>query len=188
MQTMRSKTRRHPTRGTTIRAAVGLTAAIALAAIGLLAAGALAGNARQSSATLSLRSTGLGKVLVSSKGRTLYLFRKDRNGKSACAGQCAKFWPPLIARGKVTVGKGLKASLVGQARRSNGAMQVTYAKHPLYTFALDKAPGQTHGQGLLEFGAKWFAVSAKGTPVVRAPTGTTTTPTTTTTYSTVPYP
>ena len=189
---MRSKTQKDPTRrGTTVRVVVGTTLLIALGAIGLLAAGALAGNARQSSATISLRSTKLGPILVSSKGRTLYLFGKDRNGKSACAGQCAKFWPPLISRGKPSVGSGLKASLVGRTRRSNGAMQVTYAKHPLYRFSQDTGAGQTHGQRVSAFGAKWYAVSAKGKAVVKAPTGTTTTPyptTTTSPYPTNPYP
>jgi hypothetical protein len=55
-------------------------------------------------------------------------------------------------------------------------MQVTYNKHPLYTFKLDTQTGQTKGEGNLAFGAKWDAVSAKGSAVTAAPsTGTTTT-------------
>ena len=84
-------------RGAMLRVTLGVMLAVALGAIGLLAAGALAGNAKQSSATVSLRSTKLGPVLVNSKGHTLYLFVKDRNGKSSCAGQCSGFWPPLVA-------------------------------------------------------------------------------------------
>jgi hypothetical protein len=61
-------------------------------------------------------------------------------------------------------------------------MQVTYNKHPLYTFALDKQAGQTNGEGSSNFGAKWYAVSARGTAVLRAPTTTTTTTTTTCPY------
>lgn len=176
-------------RGTTIRATLGVTLAVALGAVGLLAAGALAGNAAQSSATISLRSTKLGSILVNSKGHTLYLFGKDRGGKSSCSGQCAQFWPPLVARGKPTVGKGLKASLVRVTKRSDGKMQVSYNRHPLYTFSEDTRAGQTKGQNFSAFGAKWYAVSAKGRAVVKAPTGTTTTGTTTTTpYPTVPYP
>jgi predicted lipoprotein with Yx(FWY)xxD motif len=41
----------------------------------------------------------LGRILVDSRGRTLYLFGKDRSGRSACTGKCATFWPPLIASG-----------------------------------------------------------------------------------------
>jgi len=178
-------------RGSTTRVTLGVTLVVALGAVGLLAAGALAGNAKQSSATISLRSTKLGPVLVNSKGHTLYLFMKDKNGKSSCAGACAGFWPPLLAHGKTTVGKGLKASLVSLTKRSDGKMQVRYNKHPLYSFSLDKAAGQTNGQAYSAFGAKWYTVSAKGRAVLKAPAGggTTTSPgTTTTPYPTVPYP
>ena len=181
-------------RRATVRVTLGVTLALALGAIGLLAAGALAGTAKESNATISLRSTKLGPVIVNSKGHTIYLFMKDRNGKSSCAGQCAQFWPPLVAHGKPKVGKGLKASLVRLTRRSDGKMQVTYNRHPLYTFSQDKRAGQVNGQGFSAFGAKWFTVSAKGRPVLKAPAGggggTTTAPpgTTTTPYPTVPYP
>src|SRR6476659_6636246 len=130
-------------------------------------------SGRATSGTVSLRKTALGKILVSSKGRTLYLFAKDRGGRSACTGSCATYWPPLVSAAKPTAGAGVKAALLGRTRRSNGAMQVTYNKHPLYTFALDKAPGQVTGEGKLAFGAKWYGVSAAGAAVTKAtPTGT----------------
>ena len=46
---------------------------------------------------VSTAKTSLGRVLVNSRGHTLYLFGSDRNGKSACSGQCAKFWPSAAA-------------------------------------------------------------------------------------------
>lgn len=61
-------------------------------------------------------------------------------------------------------------------------------KHPLYTYALDKRAEQTKGEGNSLFGAKWWAVSAKGRAVVRAPTSSTTTSTTTTTCAYPPCP
>ena len=122
-------------------------------------------------------------VVWASFAATLYLFAKDRKGKSACSGSCAKFWPPLVSHGKPTAGAGVKASLLGTTRRSNGSFQVTYNKHPLYTFALDKQAGQTNGEGRFAFGAKWYAVSARGTAMIKASTTTTTTnPTTTCAY------
>ena len=42
--------------------------------------------------------TALGMILVNSKGRTLYLFAKDRSGKSSCSGSCATFWPAARQR------------------------------------------------------------------------------------------
>jgi predicted lipoprotein with Yx(FWY)xxD motif len=114
---------------------------------------------------------------VNSKGHTLYLFMKDKNGKSSCNASCATFWPPLLSHGKPTAGSRVKASLLGTTRRSNGSRQVTYNKHPLYSYTLDKKAGQTKGEGIFAFGAKWYAVSAKGTAVVKRSTTTTTTTT-----------
>jgi predicted lipoprotein with Yx(FWY)xxD motif len=137
-----------------------LTAAASLA-VGL--GGALA--AQSGGTKVSLASTSLGKVLVNSGGRTLYLFEKDKNGKSACSGMCATYWPPLITTGKPVAGAGVKASLLGTTKRADGRMQVTYNHHPLYTFIEDTAKGQTKGQNLNKFGADWYALSASGNKV-----------------------
>ena len=158
-----------------------LTVTATLGVIGFLAAGSVAQSATGTSATVALRKTKLGMILVNSRGHTLYLFAKDRNGKSACSGSCAKFWPPSLRSGRPTAGSGVKASMLGTTKRSNGSLQLTYNKHPLYTFTLDKQAGQTKGEGMLAFGARWYAVSAKGTAVVKASTTTTTTTTSTTT-------
>jgi predicted lipoprotein with Yx(FWY)xxD motif len=116
-------------------------------------------------ATVSTAKTGLGRILVNSSGRTLYLFEKDKSGKSSCSGGCAGFWPPLITKGKPRATNGAKASLLGTTKRSDGRMQVTYNHHPLYTFALDTKKGQTKGQGLNKFGAEWYVLSAAGAKV-----------------------
>jgi predicted lipoprotein with Yx(FWY)xxD motif len=173
----------------TTRMAALLVLTAVLGITGFLAAGAFAGSDSQSSGTLSLRQTNLGQILVNAKGRTLYLFLKDRHGRSSCSGSCATFWPPLMSTGKVTTGPGVKRALVGTTKRANGRLQVTYNRHPLYTYAPDKRAGQTKGQGSSNFGAKWYVVSAKGRAIVKAPTTTTTTTTdTTTTTTTDPYP
>jgi predicted lipoprotein with Yx(FWY)xxD motif len=158
-----------------------LTVTAMLGVIGFLAAGSVARSATGTNATVALRKTKLGMILVNSRGHTLYLFARDRNGKSACSGSCAKFWPPSLRSGRPTAGSGVKASMLGTTKRSNGSLQLTYNKHPLYTFTLDKQAGQTKGEGMLAFGARWYAVSAKGTAVVKASTTTTTTTTSTTT-------
>jgi predicted lipoprotein with Yx(FWY)xxD motif len=115
------------------------------------------------------------------------MFAKDKSGKSSCSGGCSKFWPPSLKSGKATAGSGVKAALIGTTKRSNGSLQLTYNKHPLYTFVLDKKAGQTNGEDQLAFGARWYAVSGKGTAVVKAsppPTNTTTTAP----YPANPYP
>jgi predicted lipoprotein with Yx(FWY)xxD motif len=156
MQRMRYRTSRgeeRVSRAAITRIAGMVALAVALGMIGFLAAGSVARSATQSNATVSLRKTNLGMILVNARGHTLYLFAKDRNAKSACTGSCARFWPPLLSRGKATAGPGVKKSLLGTTRRSNGSLQVTYNKHPLYTYVVDKRAGQTNGEGNSLFGA-----------------------------------
>ena len=171
----------------TIRLVVVLPLAALLGVIAFLAAVAVARGATQT-ATVSLRTTRLGMVLVNSSGHTLYLFGRDKNGKSACTASCATYWPPLLSHGKPTAGRGVKVSLLGTTKRSNGSLQVTYNRHPLYTYSLDKRAGQTSGEGSVAFGGKWDAVSAKGTAVLKAAGTTTTSATTTTTSTNCSYP
>jgi predicted lipoprotein with Yx(FWY)xxD motif len=142
-------------------AAISLTA-LALAACG---GGTGTGGSGGGNATVGASTTGVGKVLVDSKGHTLYLFEKDSGMKSACAGACAGVWPPLRASGTPTVAGGAKASLVATTKRSDGAPQVTYNGHPLYTYQGDQKPGDTKGQGVAAYGAEWYAVGAAGKQV-----------------------
>lgn len=114
---------------------------------------------------VAVASSGLGRVLVDGRGRTLYLFKKDARGKSACGGQCASFWPPLIASSKPLATAGAKASLLGTTKRADGRLQVTYNHHPLYTFVKDTRKGQTTGEEVDAFGAEWYAISAAGAKV-----------------------
>jgi predicted lipoprotein with Yx(FWY)xxD motif len=119
-------------------------------------------TASGNTATVGLAKTGLGSVLVDAQGRTLYLFAADKGTTSECSGACASAWPPLRDSSKPTVGTGLKASLVGTTKRSDGQPEVTYGGHPLYTYTGDSSPGDTNGQGLTAFGGAWFAVTASG--------------------------
>jgi predicted lipoprotein with Yx(FWY)xxD motif len=104
----------------------------------------------------------LGKVIVDSKGMTLYDFHKDKGGKSACYGACAKGWPPLLSEGKPQAGEGAMASKLGTVERTDGTTQVTYAGHPLYTFVEDKKPGEANGNDVSAFGAQWYALLPSG--------------------------
>jgi len=157
---------------TVLAAALG----IALAAAGVAAAAAVthqsAGSSAASNATagrITLHKTKIGKVLATSSGRTLYLFMKDKTKKSTCYGQCSTYWPPLMKKGKVSAGTGVKAGLLGTTKRKNGKLQVTYKGHPLYLFKLDHGPGQINGQGQNFFNGKWFALSASGSANKKTP-------------------
>lgn len=111
-------------------------------------------------ATVQLRHTKLGSILVNSSGHTLYEFTRDRGNKSSCAGisGCSAIWPALKASGKPTAGSGVKASLLS----TTSGHQVTYAGHPLYTYAADVGPGETSYVGAKSFGGTWYALNASG--------------------------
>jgi len=142
----------------------------ALAAV-LLASAVLAAVALGSgrAATVSLRSTSLGRVLVAANGHTLYMFTADKTNASGCYGACAGIWPALVASGKPSAGSGIKASLLGTSKRHDGKLQITYGGHPLYFFAQDTKAGQVNGEGINHFGGHWWVVSAAGVAVTRAP-------------------
>jgi predicted lipoprotein with Yx(FWY)xxD motif len=137
-----------------------LIAATVIAMAGLAVTSTV--HAAGSAAALKTRHGRLGTFLVDGKGRTLYLFQKDRTAKSRCSGDCAAAWPPLLTTGKPKASGSVRKALLGTSRRSDGTMQVTYNGHPLYRFVEDQKPGDTMGQGVSAFGAKWYAVSASG--------------------------
>jgi predicted lipoprotein with Yx(FWY)xxD motif len=97
---------------------------------------------------------GIGKYLADAKGMTLYLFKKDSPGKSACMDQCVEKWP-LYYRETVAA-PGLKAEDFGTITRDDGKKQTTYKKMPLYYFVGDKKSGDTTGQGV---GGNWFVAA-----------------------------
>src|SRR5262245_54779471 len=107
----------------------------------------------------------LGRILVDSHGKTLYIWAHDKGAKSTCYGDCAEYWPPLLTRGKPLAAAGAQARLLATSRRRDGRMQVTYAGHPLYYFVQDTRPGQTKGEGLTGFGGRWDPVSPAGRAV-----------------------
>jgi predicted lipoprotein with Yx(FWY)xxD motif len=129
----------------------------------VLAGLALAASKPTQPATVKVRSTSLGKILVDGKSHTLYLFEKDKSTKSTCSGKCATAWPPLLTKGKPKASGTVSASKLGTTKRSDGTTQVTYGGHPLYGFVGDKGKvGSTKGEGLDAFGAEWYVVGTNG--------------------------
>jgi predicted lipoprotein with Yx(FWY)xxD motif len=93
--------------------------------------------------------SGVGKFFTDAKGMTLYIFKKDAPGKSACSGPCAERWP-IYFRESVAAPEGVKAEDFGTIARDDGKKQTTYKGWPLYYFADDKNPGDTNGQGKMD--------------------------------------
>ena len=101
----------------------------------------------------------IGFYLANATGWTLYLFTSDtpNSGKSSCYGQCATFWPPLLASStSLLLPAGVNASSFSTITRTDNTKQLTYQGWPVYFYAGDKASGQTNGQGK---SGTWFVLS-----------------------------
>ena len=113
---------------------------------------------------VKLRRSQFGRVLFSGRDQAIYLFTRDRRGKSRCYGACAKAWPPFFANGAPRAGEAVRKSLLGTTRRRDGRRQVTYNGHPLYFYA-HEGPRQVLCQNVDEFGGLWLVVKPDGRPV-----------------------
>jgi predicted lipoprotein with Yx(FWY)xxD motif len=141
-------------------AAAGLAVA-ALVLFGLVVAGASspapAATGTGTATGTALKTTTIGgtTVLTNAKGFTLYSFAPDTPATSKCYGSCAAYWPPVT--GTTAAGQGLPGK-VGTIKRADGAQQLTYNGHPLYTYVADTAPGQARGNNLNLNGGLWHEV------------------------------
>jgi predicted lipoprotein with Yx(FWY)xxD motif len=152
----------------TVFAALALAASAFAHSMGHAAAGTV----------VSTKTTTLGTILVTGTGKTLYLDVNDKTGHPACTGSCLTIWPALKASGKVTTSGHAKSADLGTIKIAGGIKQVTYDKHPLYTFA--SAATGTSGEG--EHG--FYVVSPAGGKISKASTAPSKTTTTSTTTST----
>lgn len=158
-----------------IVAAIAASAALGLAACGDGGSGGGYGSGSGTTAAKAPAQAGggaavvsvgsvseLGALIVDGGGHTLYDFHKDRGATSACYEACAAAWPPLLTDGRPEAEKHASASKLGTTRRNDGTVQVTYAGHPLYTYAADTKPGQANGNDVDQFGGEWYALTPQG--------------------------
>ncbi len=113
-----------------------------------------------SSSAIGLQNVGgIGDVLDTSKGLTLYHLTSETGGKIDCTGACENVWPPLLVSGNLpTVPAGVSGQL-GTITRPDGSTQLTLDGMPLYTYSGDSGAGQANGQGVQ---GVWFAVTPSG--------------------------
>ena len=143
-----------------------VASALLVAACAVLVAAA---SAAQRPTVKVVRTSGLGKVLATSSGLTLYHYTDEKREKIACKGACARFWPPLLVKAgtKPAAGPGVLASKLATIKRPDGGFQVTYNGLALYRYAPDRKPGDVRGQGVER---EWYVISASGKIVTRAAT------------------
>jgi predicted lipoprotein with Yx(FWY)xxD motif len=97
-----------------------------------------------------MTDTSAGSLMTSPQGMTVYTFDKDQPGTSACYGDCAMKWPPVIASadaqefGEMTL-----------ITRTDGQRQWAYDGKPLYTYHEDAAAGDVKGDNV---GGVWHVV------------------------------
>ncbi len=103
-----------------------------------------------------------GRILATADGRTLYTNTVDTPDDLKCTNvACTGFWPPYTVDGEPTASADIAGAL-GTVTRPDGSVQVTYNRQPLYTFYLDKQPGDANGNGFTDFGGTWHVVSLEG--------------------------
>lgn len=157
------------TRGSVLAARLVLPL-LAVAAFAAACGSSASGTAARGTANTSVAAGGAGAAsitltnghLTDGSGRTVYLWVADPAHTSTCTGGCASVWHPVTAVGALKVGDGVTAAQLTTISRSDGGSQVAYDGHPLYYYAADQAAGDSHGQGLDSFGARWWEVDAGG--------------------------
>ena len=111
---------------------------------------------------VKVASTPLGRVLVDSRGITLYDFPTDKGIVEQLLRRLRGALAAADHDGQAGRRPRHPRSLLGTTRRSDGKLEVTYNGHPLYYFVTDRKPGQTSGQGLNQFGDPWWVISPAG--------------------------
>ena len=83
-------------------------------------------------------------VYVGPNGMTLYTFDRDAmgSGKSACNGQCAANWPPLLATASDSASGDWTI-----VTRDDGSRQWAFRGKPVYYWVRDTKPGDRTGDG-----------------------------------------
>jgi predicted lipoprotein with Yx(FWY)xxD motif len=114
---------------------------------------------------VAVASSPLGQFLVDGSGRRLYLFEADKGDSSTCYDACAQAWPPLVTTGPPGAGTGAAAAELGTTTRKDGTVEVSYHGHPLYHYIADTKAGDMTGQGLNQFGAKWYVLAPSGAKI-----------------------
>ncbi|MXM64417.1 hypothetical protein GR925_13410 [Streptomyces sp. HUCO-GS316] len=106
----------------------------------------------------------LGEIVVDKNGMTVYRFLKDEawpEPVSNCTGACLEKWPAVAPVANNDT-EGVQKKGLMSFTRPDGVKQQTVNCWPIYTFAGDKEPGDTNGQGV---GGTWYVVAPDGKPV-----------------------
>lgn len=91
-------------------------------------------------------------ILTDSAGKALYTFDRDTTEVSACTGNCAVTWPPLVleagAPTSIPAPAGVTGAFTTSARPDGTGTQVVWKGKPLYRYVADASPGEVKGDGV----------------------------------------
>jgi predicted lipoprotein with Yx(FWY)xxD motif len=104
-----------------------------------------------------------GQMLFDATGQAIYLFDIETTSEPQCYGACAEAWPPVLTTGRPVDGRGVRASLLGTTKRTNGTVQVTYNDHPLYFYA-HEGKHEVKCHNIFLNGGTWYVVQPGGAP------------------------
>ncbi|MFF3071574.1 hypothetical protein ACFVSN_43300 [Kitasatospora sp. NPDC057904] len=112
----------------------------------------------------------VGNFLTDALGNSVYVFDKDTANppKSNCNGDCAQTWRPVPQVDTTKQWPGVTGP-VGSVTRDDNTQQVTIAGHPLYTYVMDTAPGDTKGNGASN--GLWALAAPDGTKAAKRQAG-----------------
>ena len=110
---------------------------------------------------IELGDSDYGTMLFGPDQQAIYIFERDSKDKTVCYDDCAAAWPPVYTKGEPRAGDGVKESLLGTVKRTDGKLQVTYAGQPLYYY-VNEGPGEVRCHNVNLNGGFWWVVGPDG--------------------------
>jgi predicted lipoprotein with Yx(FWY)xxD motif len=134
------------------------------------AAGGTTATASTGTTVSQKNVSGVGEILVDSKGDALYSAEQESGSAIKCTDSCTEIWIPLTVSSSGSTPTGVSG--LALVRRPDGTSQVTYKGDPLYTFAQDTSPGEVNGNGVSDsFGGTDFTWHVAGQAGASTTTG-----------------
>ena len=117
--------------------------------------------------TVKLRGSALGKILVNGRGRTAYMFTRDRRNRDVCAkiNGCSSVWPALTVKGKPIAGPRPQELAAGDDRARRRRQAGHLCRSPAVHVLRGYGTGRTDYVGAPQFRGTWYAVNSAGKTV-----------------------
>lgn len=113
--------------------------------------------------TITTGGSDFGPMLYDARGQAVYMWEVEQSDRPECYGDCAKAWPPVLTEAAPVASGDVNPSLLGTTKRVDGALQVTYADHPLYYYA-HEGPNEVKCHNVATHGGLWWVVTPSGAP------------------------